>query len=91
MNITNDLVKTRIINNENIILRWPKKNKDKACVLEMIAEHFLFDTQYSEKDVNEIIKSCIAFDDYALIRRELFDRGYIHRTPDCKTYWKERS
>ena len=29
------------------------------------------------------------FEDYALIRRELFERDYMNRTDDCRKYWKK--
>ncbi len=82
-----DFIKMRIMNSEGLILRWPKKQKDKDIVIEYISTKFESDVKYAEKDINEIIQKWICFNDYALIRRELFDRGYINRTADCKQYW----
>ncbi len=82
-----DFIKMRIMNSEGLILRWPKKQKDKELVIEYISSSFEVDVKYSEAEVNEIIQKHIAFYDYALIRRELFDRGYLNRTADCKEYW----
>ncbi|MCL2015354.1 MAG: DUF2087 domain-containing protein [Defluviitaleaceae bacterium] len=71
------------------ITRWPKKHSDKTAVIEYMNTKFSHTTKYTEREVNEIIKSNILFDDFALIRRELIDRGFLERTRDCKEYSKK--
>ena len=46
--------------------------------------------KYNEKEVNEAIKSSIAFSDIELIRRELFQYGFIGRLRDGSEYWLEK-
>ena len=41
---------------------------------------------HTSKEISEAIDSMIEFGDFALIRRELFDRGYLDRTADGREY-----
>lgn len=84
---TTELIKKRIMNAEGRITRWPKKQVEQWVILAAIAQHFADGVRYSEKEVNELILQHITFADYALIRRELFDKGYLDRTADCREYW----
>ncbi|MCL1988729.1 MAG: DUF2087 domain-containing protein [Firmicutes bacterium] len=71
------------------ITRWPKKHSDKTLVIEYVDSKFEFNVKYTEREVNEIIKSSILFDDFTLVRRELIDRGFLERTRDCREYWRK--
>ena len=68
------------------IIVWPKRNEDKACVVEYLASKFETDKIYSEKEVNEIILLWHTFSNHTLLRRELIERKLLTRTPDCKEY-----
>lgn len=85
---TAELIKKRIMDTDGHIIRWPKKQTEQSAVLAYIAQHFTADIRYSEQEVNELILQHITFADYALIRRELFDKNYLDRTPDCREYRK---
>ena len=63
---------------------FPSKEKRKIVVLRKISTLFDRDIKYTEKEVNEIIKSVYA--DFATIRRYLIEYGYMERTTDCKEY-----
>ncbi|MBC8385518.1 MAG: DUF2087 domain-containing protein [Candidatus Cloacimonetes bacterium] len=63
----------------------PNKEKKKVIIFQKIAENFESARKYSEKEVNEIIKSF--YDDYFIIRRSLIDYGFMNRTQDCREYW----
>ena len=63
--------------------------KEKGYTQRQLAEQFEMDTDYTEKEVNEIIKSQIAFSDVELIRRELFQERFLNRLRDGSRYWKE--
>ncbi|PIE98806.1 MAG: hypothetical protein CR988_01490 [Treponema sp.] len=89
LNAKTDLLKKRIINEDNKIIRWPKKNKDQHLILQYIANKFSTGILYSENKVNHIIKNAITFDDYAIIRRELIEKHYLNRTNNCEKYWIE--
>jgi len=43
---------------------------------------------YTEKEINTILKTCCTSQDYVSFRRDLIDKGYLHRTNDCKAYWR---
>jgi predicted GNAT family N-acyltransferase len=66
---------------------YPTDWDSKQIVLKYIADSFEKDIQYSEKEVNDIIKKTITFSDYAIIRRDLFDSQLIDRTPNGQFYW----
>lgn len=86
---TAELIKKRIMDTDGRIIRWPKKHAEQSAVLASIAQHFTEDVRYPEQEVNELILQHITFTDYALIRRELFDKGYLDRTADCREYRKK--
>ena len=77
-----------LINEFGVITRWPKKKSDKEYIIKYLFEKFQSDLEYSEKEVNQIIKRYINFNDFALLRRELISKKYLFRTDDCSKYWK---
>ena len=81
------ILKENLLRNEKII-RWPKKILDKRSVLEYIVARIPYEKIFTEKEINKIIMENIQFDDYALIRRELIENGYLNRTNNCKEYWR---
>ncbi len=62
------------------------KQKNRLVVLREIAKRFSADQTYSEKEVNEVLKYVYAAD-YATIRRQLIEYGFMDRTPDGREYW----
>lgn len=68
---------------------WPKKKPLRMIVLKKIGEAFVYGKEYNEKEVNEIIKRKISFNDVELIRRELFNNHILNRLIDGSKYWKE--
>lgn len=73
------------MNSDGTIKSYPAKEKKKIIILAEIIKKFSKDKKYSEKEVNEIIKTF--HDDYATIRRALVEYGFIDRSDDCKSYW----
>lgn len=71
-----------------LLTQYPTKRPLRQIALSRIAERFASGAEYTEKQVNEIIASQIAFSDIELIRRELFEGGYIDRLRDGSKYWK---
>ena len=63
----------------------PSKDKRKIIVLRKISTLFKIDVKYTEKEINEILKS--VYSDFATIRRYLIEYGFMERTTDCKKYW----
>ncbi len=61
------------------------KEKSKLIVLRQIIKHFKYNHIYTEKQVNEILKTI--YPDFATIRRYLIEYGFMDRKPDCSQYW----
>ena len=76
---------------QNKLMQYPSKKPMRIMVLAKIAEKFDFEKKYTEKQVNEIIKSSIAFSDVELIRREMFQYKFIGRLRDGSEYWAEEN
>jgi hypothetical protein len=70
---------------------WPsRKHKDKQLLaLEYLASKFEPVREYSEKEVNEILSRHHTFGDPALIRRELYMKGFFDRALDGSRYWRQ--
>lgn len=65
------------------------KEKGKIVVLRHISKKFDPESTYSEKEVNEILKTVFA--DYVTLRRYLIEYGFMDRTHDCSSYWLKRN
>ena len=78
----------KLINELEELVLWPKKPKDKQIVIEWLSKKFKFEKQYSEKEINQIIKNHHSFNDVPLLRRELISRLFLNRKDDGSVYWK---
>lgn len=76
----------RLFDEEGRLTRWPAKLKKRLIALDWFAQHFHFDREYSEPEVNGLLNRLHTFGDWAILRRELFDRGYLDRDPDGTRY-----
>ena len=71
---------------------WPSPRKGKGLqelALEYLARCFEIGRHYSEREVNDLLNSHHTFGDPALLRRELYERGYLRRLKDGTRYWRE--
>lgn len=77
------------LDDEGRVTRWPtRKNKsDQDLVLAYLATFFEPDKSYNEREVNELLKQQHTFEDWAMLRRELFSRGHVNREKDGSAYW----
>lgn len=66
---------------------WPAKQKKKLVVLEYLAAKFERGVEYTEKEVNARLLEWHTFQDVALLRRALFDYGFLERLADGSRYW----
>lgn len=69
------------------INQYPVKHALKKQVLAEVAQKFAPGVQYTEKQVNAIIDTAHSFDDSCLLRRELYEQGYLGRKRDGSLYW----
>lgn len=65
--------------------QFPSKEKKKIIVLGEIIKNFKADTEYSEEEVNKVLKR-IYEEDYPTIRRAFIEYGFMDRSVDCSTY-----
>ncbi|MCY6960102.1 DUF2087 domain-containing protein [Clostridium brassicae] len=79
-----DIIKI-YMNDEGALKSYPSKAKKKIIILEEIVKNFSKGKTYSEKEINRVLKRI--YEDYATIRRELIEYGFIERTNDCNSYW----
>ncbi|AKG21805.1 DUF2087 domain-containing protein [Calothrix sp. 336/3] len=75
---------------EGRVKQFPsKRNKGKLqkLVLEYLADKFEPGVIYTEKEVNALLNQHHTFTDPAMLRREMFENGLIHRKSDGSEYW----
>ncbi len=77
------------VDRDGLIERYPVKVSEKQVVLNYLAQFFEAGLLYTEREVNEVLKSHISFQDYVTLRRDLFDFDYLTRSLDGKTYEKK--
>jgi hypothetical protein len=77
----------RFLNAEGQVNQWPTKHADKQLVLAYLAAKFSSGISYDEKGVNDLLKQWHTFNDWLLLRRELYEYGYLDRVPDGSKYW----
>ena len=64
---------------------FPKKEKKKLAILRHLIKRFETNRQYTEAEVNEILKE--SFHDFVTLRRYLIDYGFMDRKADGSSYW----
>lgn len=79
------------MDDQGLLKQYPSKKPVREIVLGRIAEKFEYGKDYTEKEINQIIKEQIAFSNIELIRRELFDYAFLNRERDGSRYWKNES
>ena len=85
----NDIQRTKdillISQNPLHIKQFPAREKRKYILLGMICHLFVPNKDYTEPEVNDILK--IVYEDYVTIRRYLIIYHFLERTTDCSRYW----
>lgn len=72
------------------LIQYPSKRPMRVIALIRIVEQMDADRKYTEKEINEMIRHRIAFDDIELIRRELYQYQFLGRLRDGSEYWVEK-
>ena len=68
--------------------QYPSKKPVREIVLQSFADLFEYGRDYSEKEVNQIIREHIAFSDIELIRRELIEYAFLNQERNGSRYWR---
>ena len=71
--------------NKLLIKSFPAKEKRKIIILQKIMDDFTINKDYTEKEVNAILKQY--YDDFVSIRRYLVQYGFMDRNGDGTKYW----
>lgn len=71
------------------LIQYPSKRPMRIMALIKIAEQMDADRKYTEKEINEIIRLRIAFQDIELVRREMYQYRFLGRLKDGSEYWVE--
>ena len=79
-------VEDAFLNELGLVERYPVKLSEKQVVLNYLFKFFEAGRLYTEREVNDILKAHISFEDYVTIRRDLFDFNYLKRSLDGGTY-----
>lgn len=64
---------------------YPLKEKKRLVILRHLIKNFEAGRTYTEKEVYAVLKQY--YKDYALLRRNLIDYGFLDRIPDGSAYW----
>ena len=78
---------TALFSPSGIITRWPKKQAERAQVFALLASKFEHGRIYREAEVNQILRAHHSFEDWALLRREMYEGGIFDRDARTGTYW----
>ena len=74
------------LNSEGQLTKYPTKQGKKMLALFYLAAKFVPGEIYTEKEVNEILKAWHTFSDWAMLRRDLFDRHFLARESNGTAY-----
>ena len=77
------------LDESGLVEPYPIIVSEKQIVLNYLAQFFEAGRLYSEREVNEVLKAHISFQDYVTLRRDLFDFNYLTRSLDGGTYEKK--
>ncbi|WP_224370093.1 DUF2087 domain-containing protein [Hyalangium versicolor] len=81
---------SRYLDTEGRLKNWPSRRSDQLDALSYLAARLPSDVEWSERELNDLLKSLHTFGDWALLRRDLYDARLLDRSPDGRRYWKVR-
>ncbi|MBO9476866.1 DUF2087 domain-containing protein [Shimia sp. R11_0] len=76
----------RVFDENGLMNRWPKWTKVQGLCLWPFWARLPAHQDISEKQVNEVLKAGLGFDDHVLLRRSLIDHKLATRTIDGRVY-----
>lgn len=77
---------------EGRLKQWPAKQKLQLLALPALAAAIPAGQRFTEREINELLSQHHTFGDPAMLRRFLYDMGYLGRERDGSAYWRiERS
>lgn len=85
----NEPLLTQFLDNQGRILDWPsrKHQESQMAVRLYLATKFEKGRRYTEREVNDILNTWALFNDWALLRRELYMYHLLDRKKNGSAYW----
>ena len=74
------------LNGNGKLTAFPAKRKMKLYALLYLAQKIPADTDFAEREINDILLNWHTFADPATLRRELYDYHFLDRSRDGKVY-----
>jgi len=68
------------------LIRWPGRRGLQELCLWFLWSKLPSNTELTEREISDLLSRLHLFGDAALLRRELFDFGLVHRTRDGRQY-----
>jgi hypothetical protein len=79
---------SRYLDTEGRLKGWPSRRKDQLEALRYLTARLPDGVEWSERELNELLKGLHTFEDWALLRRDLYEVRLLDRSPDGRRYWK---
>lgn len=76
----------RYFDAHGLLARWPAKQSSRDMCLWVLWSRIPPRQALSEHQFNVLLNANHLFKDPALLRRDLYDGGFVRRTPDCREY-----
>ena len=77
------------LDEEGKLKKYPTKYKLKIFSLFYIASKLERGVRYTEKQLNKSLCEWHTFEDWAVLRRDLYDKRFMDREPNGAYYWME--
>jgi len=76
------------VDEDGRIKMWPRRKKRalQLNILRYMVHQFELDRIYTEREVNDILKAHHTFEDWAILRRELVELGWMSRESNGTDY-----
>lgn len=78
----------RLLDDAGRVSRWPKRRAERQLILDYLVEFIPPGELLTERQVNELLTARHTFNDAALLRRQLIDRGMLERHRNGSAYWR---
>lgn len=82
---------SRYLDTEGRLKGWPSRRTDQLEALRYLVARLPDGAEWSERELNALLKALHTFGDWALLRRDLYDARLLDRSPDGRRYWKVKA
>ena len=87
--LTNEL--KNFLDKDGRLKNYPTKHKPKILSLFYLASKVEAEKRYTEKELNQLLREWHTFEDWAMLRRDLYDRHFLNREGNGSFYWLEEN